>query len=110
MRIADGHGPRAPKTVSGNGDSAVRLVGARKIYGDVPAVDGIVLEIAADELFTLPVSLARARRPAWAASPASNAPIIIVTFTRPSRRADLELHQLSQDPPGRRGPRPAADF
>jgi ABC-type glutathione transport system ATPase component len=54
VRIADGHGPRAPKTVSGNGDSAVRLVGARKIYGDVPAVDGIDLEIAADEFFPLP--------------------------------------------------------
>jgi putative spermidine/putrescine transport system ATP-binding protein len=39
--------------VSGNGDSAVRLVGARKVYGDVIAVDGIDLEIDADEFFTM---------------------------------------------------------
>ena len=36
-----------------NGDSAVRLVGARKAYGDVVAVDGVDLEIAADEFFTM---------------------------------------------------------
>ena len=36
-----------------NGDSAVRLVGARKEYGDVVAVDGIDLEIEADEFFTM---------------------------------------------------------
>ncbi len=36
-----------------NGDSAVRLVGARKTYGDVVAVDGIDLEIAEDEFFTM---------------------------------------------------------
>ena len=36
-----------------NGDAAVRLVGARKSYGDVVAVDGIDLEIAADEFFTM---------------------------------------------------------
>jgi putative spermidine/putrescine transport system ATP-binding protein len=39
--------------VSGNGDSAVRLVGARKVYGDVIAVDAIDLEIEADEFFTM---------------------------------------------------------
>jgi ABC-type uncharacterized transport system ATPase subunit len=31
----------------------VRLVGARKVYGDVIAVDGIDLEIEADEFFTM---------------------------------------------------------
>jgi putative spermidine/putrescine transport system ATP-binding protein len=35
------------------GDSAVRLVGVRKSYGDVAAVDGVDLEIAAGEFFTL---------------------------------------------------------
>ena len=39
--------------MSGNGDSAVRLAGARKVYGDVVAVDGIDLEIDADEFFTM---------------------------------------------------------
>ena len=39
--------------VTQNGDAAVRLVGARKSYGDVVAVDGIDLEIAADEFFTM---------------------------------------------------------
>jgi putative spermidine/putrescine transport system ATP-binding protein len=39
--------------VSHDGDSAVRLVGARKVYGDVVAVDGIDLDIRADEFFTL---------------------------------------------------------
>jgi len=39
--------------VTRNGDSAVRLVGARKADGDVVAVDGIDLEIAADEFFTM---------------------------------------------------------
>lgn len=52
-RIADGHGPRAPKKLSWNGDSAVRLVGARKVFGDVIAVDGTDLEIEADEFFTM---------------------------------------------------------
>ena len=36
-----------------DGESAVRLVGARKVYGDVVAVDGIDLEIRQDEFFTL---------------------------------------------------------
>src|SRR5215217_235224 len=35
------------------GDVAVRLDGARKTYGDVVAVDGIDLDIRADEFFTL---------------------------------------------------------
>jgi putative spermidine/putrescine transport system ATP-binding protein len=35
------------------GDSAVRLVGVRKSYGDVAAVDGVDLEIAEAEFFTL---------------------------------------------------------
>jgi putative spermidine/putrescine transport system ATP-binding protein len=36
-----------------NGESAVRLIGARKTYGEVVAVDGIDLEIAEDEFFTM---------------------------------------------------------
>ncbi|MEA2420209.1 MAG: putative spermidine/putrescine transport system ATP-binding protein [Thermoleophilaceae bacterium] len=36
-----------------SGDSAVRLVGARKAYGEVVAVDAIDLEIAEDEFFTM---------------------------------------------------------
>jgi putative spermidine/putrescine transport system ATP-binding protein len=39
--------------VTRNGDPAVRLIGARKTYGDVVAVDGIDLEIAEDEFFTM---------------------------------------------------------
>jgi putative spermidine/putrescine transport system ATP-binding protein len=39
--------------VTGNGDSGVRLVGARKAYGHVVAVDGVDLEIHADEFFTM---------------------------------------------------------
>jgi putative spermidine/putrescine transport system ATP-binding protein len=39
--------------VTGDGDSAVRLDGARKTYGQVVAVDGVDLEIRADEFFTL---------------------------------------------------------
>ncbi len=39
--------------VTQNGDSAVRLVGARKAYGDVVAVDGVDLDIQADEFFTM---------------------------------------------------------
>jgi ABC-type Fe3+/spermidine/putrescine transport system ATPase subunit len=34
--------------VTRNGDSAVRLIGARKTYGDVVAVDGVDLDIQAD--------------------------------------------------------------
>ena len=33
--------------------AAVRMVGARKLYGEVVAVDGVDLDIAADEFFTL---------------------------------------------------------
>src|SRR5215203_1883397 len=36
-----------------NGDSAVRLIGARKTYGDVVAVDGVDLAIRPDEFFTM---------------------------------------------------------
>jgi putative spermidine/putrescine transport system ATP-binding protein len=39
--------------VTQNGDPAVRLLGARKTYGEVVAVDGIDLEIAEDEFFTM---------------------------------------------------------
>jgi putative spermidine/putrescine transport system ATP-binding protein len=39
--------------VTQNGDPAVRLVSARKAYGEVVAVDGIDLEIAEDEFFTM---------------------------------------------------------
>jgi putative spermidine/putrescine transport system ATP-binding protein len=39
--------------VTQDGESAVRLVGARKAYGDVVAVDGIDLDIRVDEFFTL---------------------------------------------------------
>jgi putative spermidine/putrescine transport system ATP-binding protein len=40
-------------SVSHDGESAVRLAGARKVYGDVVAVDGVDLDIRADEFFTL---------------------------------------------------------
>jgi putative spermidine/putrescine transport system ATP-binding protein len=40
-------------SVTQDGDSAVRLAGARKVYGDVVAVDGIDLDIGVDEFFTL---------------------------------------------------------
>jgi ABC-type Fe3+/spermidine/putrescine transport system ATPase subunit len=40
-------------SVTQDGDSAVRLAGARKVYGDVVAVDGIDLDIRVDEFFTL---------------------------------------------------------
>jgi putative spermidine/putrescine transport system ATP-binding protein len=40
-------------SVTQEGESAVRLVGARKTYGDVVAVAGIDLDIRADEFFTL---------------------------------------------------------
>ena len=36
-----------------NGDSAVRLAGARKTYGEVIAVDRVDLEIRSDEFFTM---------------------------------------------------------
>jgi len=39
--------------VTHDGDSAVRLSGARKTYGDVVAVDSVDLDIEADEFFTL---------------------------------------------------------
>jgi putative spermidine/putrescine transport system ATP-binding protein len=39
--------------VTQNGEPAVRLLGARKTYGEVVAVDGIDLEIAEDEFFTM---------------------------------------------------------
>ena len=35
------------------GPSAVRLSGVRKHYGDVVAVDGVDLDIRADEFFTM---------------------------------------------------------
>jgi putative spermidine/putrescine transport system ATP-binding protein len=40
-------------SVTQEGESAVRLVGARKTYGDVVAVAGIDLDIRADEFFTM---------------------------------------------------------
>jgi putative spermidine/putrescine transport system ATP-binding protein len=40
-------------SVTQDGDSAVRLAGARKVYGDVVAVDEIDLDIRVDEFFTL---------------------------------------------------------
>ena len=36
-----------------DGDTAVRLDGARKVYGDVVAVEGVDLDIRQDEFFTL---------------------------------------------------------
>jgi putative spermidine/putrescine transport system ATP-binding protein len=39
--------------VTHDGDTAVRLDGARKVYGDVVAVEGIDLAIRQDEFFTL---------------------------------------------------------
>jgi putative spermidine/putrescine transport system ATP-binding protein len=40
-------------SVTQEGESAVRLVGARKTYGNVVAVDGIDLDIGVDEFFTM---------------------------------------------------------
>jgi putative spermidine/putrescine transport system ATP-binding protein len=39
--------------VTDDGESAVRLAGARKVYGEVVAVDRVDLDIHADEFFTL---------------------------------------------------------
>jgi putative spermidine/putrescine transport system ATP-binding protein len=39
--------------VTHDGDTAVRLDGARKVYGDVVAVEGVDLDIRQDEFFTL---------------------------------------------------------
>jgi putative spermidine/putrescine transport system ATP-binding protein len=39
--------------VTHDGDTAVRLHGARKVYGDVVAVEGVDLDIRQDEFFTL---------------------------------------------------------
>jgi putative spermidine/putrescine transport system ATP-binding protein len=41
------------KSVTQNGDVAVRLDGTRKMYGDVVAVDRVDLDIREDEFFTL---------------------------------------------------------
>ena len=45
--------PTAPDMDSRPGDPAVRLSGIRRVYGDVVAVAGIDLDIAAGEFFTL---------------------------------------------------------
>jgi putative spermidine/putrescine transport system ATP-binding protein len=45
--------PTAPDTESLSGEPAVRLTGIRRVYGDVVAVAGIDLDIAAGEFFTL---------------------------------------------------------
>jgi putative spermidine/putrescine transport system ATP-binding protein len=45
--------PTAPETEPGAGAPAVRLVGIRRVYGDVVAVAGIDLDIGAGEFFTL---------------------------------------------------------
>ena len=45
--------PTAPDTESLSGAPAVRLSGIRRVYGDVVAVAGIDLDIAAGEFFTM---------------------------------------------------------
>jgi len=45
--------PTAPDTHSQSGAPAVRLSGIRRVYGDVVAISGIDLDIAAGEFFTL---------------------------------------------------------
>jgi putative spermidine/putrescine transport system ATP-binding protein len=45
--------PTAPETEAGADAPAVRLTGIRRVYGDVVAVAGIDLDIAAGEFFTL---------------------------------------------------------
>jgi putative spermidine/putrescine transport system ATP-binding protein len=45
--------PTAPDTESLSGEPAVRLNGIRRVYGDVVAVAGIDLDIAAGEFFTM---------------------------------------------------------
>jgi putative spermidine/putrescine transport system ATP-binding protein len=45
--------PTAPETEAGVEAPAVRLSGIRRVYGDVVAVAGVDLEIAAGEFFTL---------------------------------------------------------
>jgi putative spermidine/putrescine transport system ATP-binding protein len=45
--------PTAPDTESLSGEPAVRLTGIRRVYGDVVAVAGIDLDIAAGEFFTM---------------------------------------------------------
>jgi len=45
--------PNAPDTESLSGAPAVRLSGIRRVYGDVVAVAGIDLDIAAGEFFTM---------------------------------------------------------
>ena len=45
--------PTAPDTHSQSGEPAVRLSGIRRVYGDVVAISGIDLDIAAGEFFTL---------------------------------------------------------
>ncbi len=45
--------PTAPETDSLSGAPAVRLSGVRRVYGDVVAVAGVDLDIAAGEFFTM---------------------------------------------------------
>jgi putative spermidine/putrescine transport system ATP-binding protein len=45
--------PNAPDTESLSGAPAVRLSGVRRVYGDVVAVAGVDLDIAAGEFFTM---------------------------------------------------------
>jgi len=45
--------PTAPETEAGADAPAVRLMGIRRVYGDVVAVAGVDLDIAAGEFFTL---------------------------------------------------------
>ena len=68
---AVGHG-----TVSSSAsvEADVVLSGIRKTYGDVVAVDGIDLEIARGEFFTMLGPSGRARRRRSGSSPASSAP------------------------------------
>ena len=45
--------PTAAETEAAGGAPAVRLTGIRRVYGDVVAVAGIDLDIAAGEFFTM---------------------------------------------------------
>jgi len=45
--------PTAPETEQAAGAPAVRLIGIRRVYGDVVAVAGVDLDIGAGEFFTL---------------------------------------------------------
>ena len=53
MSLQERTDERPAEDARGGGAPAVRLSGIRKAYGDVVAVDGVDLEIAEGEFFTL---------------------------------------------------------